>query len=145
MLHLEEITPDNWRENLRVAKAQENYVASPAVLLARAYAYRNERSFACMIYDDDTPVGMALYYDCDELKAYDFNQFFIDERYQGRGFGKQAASMILERMEQDGKYDEIVLCYIDGNNVARDMYGKLGFFDTGEADEDEIIMRKKLR
>lgn len=145
MIHLEEITPDNWRENLWVAEAQKHYVASRTVLLARAYAYRNERSFACRIYDDDTPVGMALYYDCDELKAYDFSQLFIDERYQGRGFGKQAASMVLERMEQDGKYDEVVLCYIEGNDVARNMYEKLGFFDTGEADEDEIIMKKKLR
>lgn len=145
MIHFEEITPNNWRENLRVAEAQKHYVASPTVLLARAYAFRNERSYACMIYDDDTPVGMALYYDCDEMNAYDFSQLFIDERYQGRGLGKQAASMILDRMMQDGKYDEVVLCYIEGNDVARDMYEKLGFFDTGEADEDEIIMKKKLR
>ena len=145
MIRLEEITPDNWRENLKVSEEQKRYVANSTVLLARAYAYRNERSFACMIYNDATPIGMALYYDCDELKSYDFSQLFIDERYQGRGYGKQAASMILDRMRQDGRYDEVTLCYIEGNDVARDMYEKLGFFHTGEADEDEIIMKCRLK
>lgn len=52
MIHLEDITPDNWREDLKVAEEQKRYVSNSAVLLARAYAYRNERSHACMIYEE---------------------------------------------------------------------------------------------
>ena len=48
-------------------------------------------------------------------------------------------------MERDGKYDKAVLCYIDGNEAARNMYEKLGFHLTGERDGNEIIMEKKLR
>ena len=144
MIHLEDVTPDNWREELKVSKEQERYVSDDMKILARAYAFRNQRSYACIICNDDEPVGMALYYDCDELQAYDFSQLFIDERYQGRGFGKEAAKLILDRMKRDGKYSEVVLCYIEGNEAAKEMYEKLGFYHTGEADEDEIVMRIKL-
>ena len=144
MIHLEEITPDNWREELKVSKEQERYVSDAMKILARAYAFRNQRSYACIIYEEGKPIGMALYYDCDESQAYDFSQLFIDETYQGRGYGKMAAKLILDRMRKDGKYSEVVLCYIEGNKAAKEMYEKLGFYHTGEADEDEIVMRKKL-
>lgn len=70
MIHLEPITEDNWGEALSVSEEQKHYVASPMVLLARAYAYRDSRSCACMICRDETPVGMALYYGCPERNAY---------------------------------------------------------------------------
>ena len=88
---------------------------------------------------------MALYYDCEELSAYDFSQLFIDARYQGRGFGLEASRQILKEMEQDGKYDKAVLCYIDGNDAAKNLYETLGFRLTGERDEEEIIMEKIFR
>lgn len=142
MIRLETVGPENWREDLRVSEAQKRFVSDAMKLLARAYAYREHRSCAYIIYDGDIPVGMALYYDCDELCAFDFSQLFIDERYQGRGFGMKAAQQILELMRSDGKYDKVVLCYIDGNEAAKRMYEKLGFYLTGERDEDEILMEK---
>ncbi len=144
MIGLETITSDNWRLELHVSAEQKGFVAERATLLARAYAYRESRSNAFVIYNDDTPVGMALYYDCEELRAYDFSQLFIDERYQGKGYGLEASRQILEMMKRDGKYDKVVLCFIDGNKAAEKMYEKLGFRLTSERDEDEIIMEKYL-
>lgn len=143
MIRLEDIGPDNWRLDLHVREDQKEFAASRAVMLARAYAYRNSRSRAFVIYNDETPIGMALYYDTEN--AYDFSQFFIDERYQGNGFGYQAAEMVMNEMRKDGVYDRVVLCYIDGNEAAKQLYLKLGFHHTGEADGDEIIMEKLLR
>lgn len=145
MICLRTVDPDNWRLGLKVSEAQKGFVADTATLLARAYAYRESRSNAYVIYDDDVPVGMALYYDCDALQAFDFSQIFIDERYQGKGFGTEAARQIIHMMESDGKYDKVVLCYIDGNEAAKNMYEKLGFYLTGECDDDEIIMEKTLK
>lgn len=144
MIRLVTIDPDNWRLGLKVSEAQKRFVSDSAGLLARAYAYRKNRSNAYVIYNDTLPVGMALYYDCYEINAYDFSQLFIDERYQGNGFGIEAARRILEIMKSDGKYNKVVLCYIDGNEAAKNMYEKLGFHLTGECDEDEIIMEKIL-
>lgn len=144
MIRLETINPDNWRIGLRVSEAQRNFVSDDMRLLARAYAYRENRSNAFVIYHDAIPVGMALYYDCDELNAFDFSQLFIDERYQGKGYGTEAAKQILDRMKHDSKFDKVVLCYIEGNEAAKRMYEKLGFHLTGERDEDEIVMEKML-
>lgn len=141
MVRLEKITPDNWRLGLKVAKEQENYVSNDFRMLARAYAYREYRSKAFVIYNDETPVGMAMYYDCDELDAYDFSQLFIDERYQGNGYGYLAASQIINMMKSDRKFSRVILCYIEGNEAARNMYEKIGFYHTGEIDGDEIIMQ----
>ncbi len=144
MLHLEDITEDNWRLGLSVSDEQKDYVSSPMKLLARAYAYRNSGSFACVIYNGCEPVGMALYYDCPELDAYIFSQLFIDKRYQGRGYGKAAARLILDRMKSEGKFGKAVLCYTKGNDVAKALYESLGFYHTGKSDGDEIIMELPL-
>ena len=143
MVRLEEINPDNWRLGLDVRDDQKEFVASSVVLLARAYAYRNSRSNAFVIYNDDTPVGMALYYDTENV--YNFSQLFIDERYQGRGFGYKAAEMIIQKMKDDGVFDKVVLCYVEGNEAAMRLYLKLGFVHTGEVDEGEVVMEKVLR
>ena len=145
MLRLESVDPGNWRLGQKVSESQKRFVSDDMRLLARAYAYRDSRSNAYVIYDDYVPVGMALYYDCDEQKAFDFSQIFIDERYQGKGFGTEAAQQILKIMESDGKYDKVILCYIDGNEAAKNMYEKLGFYPTVESDGDEIIMEKIMK
>lgn len=144
MIRLEIITPNNWRIGLKVSEMQKKFVSNDMKLLARAYAYRENRSKAFIIYNDDIPVGMALYYDCEEIKAFDFSQLFIDERYQGKGFGIEAARQIIEMMKNDGKYDKVVLCYIDGNEAAKNLYTKLGFYPNGDFDENEIVMERKL-
>ena len=145
MIHSETIDPDNRRTDLKVREDQRYFVAERAVSLARAYAYRDSRSRAFIIYNDEEPVGMALYYDLDEEEEYDFSQFFIDERYQGNGYGYEVASLILQMMKDDGRYDKVVLCYIEGDEPARKLYEKLGFRHTGEQYEDEIIMEMYLR
>lgn len=144
MVHLEPINAENWREELSVSEGQRRYVSDPMRLLARAYAYRENRSRAFLILDDETPVGMTLFYDCPALDAYDFSQLFIDQRYQGRGLGEAAARLVLDRMRRERTYEKAVLCYIEGNEPARRLYEKLGFSPTGEQDGDEIVMERPL-
>ena len=143
MIYLVDIDPGNWRLDLKVAESQKNYVASSAVMLARAYAYREQRSRAFVIYDDETPVGMGMYHDCPDLDAFDLSQIFIDERYQRKGYGKAATKLVLDAMKQDGKYSKAILCYIEGNNAAKDLYESFGFVEI-DRDEDEIIMELTL-
>ena len=140
MIHLEEINSSNWRIKLKVSEEQKAFVSDTNGIMARAYAYRANRSQVKMIYNDEVPIGILLFYDCDELGGYDFSQILIDERYQGKGYGSQAAELVIDWMRSDKKYDKVYLCYIEGNESARKMYEKLGFQHTGERDEDEIIM-----
>lgn len=73
MIRLEDVNPDNWRLSLRVRDDQKAFVANSTVMLARAFAYRNSRSRAVVIYNDEAPIGMALYYDFED--AYNFSHF----------------------------------------------------------------------
>ena len=143
-VRLEEITPDNWRTGLQVREDQKRYVSDAPGILARAYAYRESRSRARLIYADDKPVGMLLYYDLEQLGSYDLSQFFIDRNFQGKGYGEQAMRLALEEMRRDGRYPGVDLCYIEGDEAARRLYEKLGFHPTGEVDEDEIVMHLDL-
>ena len=143
-MHLTDIGPDNWRLELAVSETQRTFVSDRTRLLARAYAYRDQRSRAFLLCEGEQPVGMGLYYDLPELQCYDLGQMFIDERYQGRGYGKAAVRAILEALKADGRYDKVVLCYIEGNEAAKRLYEQFGFEETGR-DEDEIIMELRLR
>jgi diamine N-acetyltransferase len=143
MIHLVEIGPDNWRLGLQVAEDQRRFVSDEFRLLARAYAYREQRSRAFLVYDDRMPVGMGLYHDIPEMECYDFSQLFIDARYQGRGYGAMATRLVLDEMKRDGRYRRVILCYIEGNDAARKLYEQFGFVET-DRDEDEIIMELSL-
>ena len=143
MIRLEDIDAGNWRIPLSVSKDQEQYVASTTTILARAYAYREQRSRAFVIYDNETPVGMVLYHDEDSLDAYIFSEILIDERFQGKGYGTAATKLVLDRMKEDGRYHKVVLCYIEGNDAAKKLYEQFSFVET-DRDEDEIIMELDL-
>lgn len=139
MIKLEAVNSENWRTPLKVSEEQKEFVADKTVLLARAYAYREYRSRAFFILNDKTYVGMGLFYDCPERDTYIFSQLFIDEKFQGQGFGKTAAKIVLEEMKKDGKYKKVALCYVEGSTAAKKLYEDLGFSETGR-DEDEIEM-----
>ena len=143
MIYLVDVDPGNWRLGLKVSETQKNYVSDAYAMLARAYAYREQRSRAFVIYNDDIPVGMGMYHDCPDLDAFDLSQIFIDEQYQGKGYGKAATKLVLDAMKQDGTYSKVVLCYIEGNNAAKNLYGSFGFVEI-DRDEDEIIMELVL-
>jgi diamine N-acetyltransferase len=140
MICLEPIGPDNWREELAVREDQKGFVSDPNRILARAYAHRRQRSQAKLILEDETPVGMVMYFDWPEAGQYVFSQLFIDQRYQGRGLGEQAARLTLDELRADGRFEKVCLCYVEGDDPARRLYEKLGFRPTGEVDGDEVIM-----
>ena len=137
---LMDIDEHNWREDLAVEEEQKAFVSDQYRLLARAYAHRNRRAQAKMIYADDTPVGMLLYYDLEECQAYDFSQLFIDRRFQGHGYGRKAVQMVIEQMRRERKYNQVYLCCIEGNTSAYHLYTQLGFRPNGTRDGDEFVM-----
>ena len=47
-------------------------------------------------------------------------------------------------MKEDGRFERVVLCYVEGDTAAKKLYEKLGFTPTGEVEEDEVVMALKL-
>lgn len=85
-----------------------------------------------------------MYYDLDEFNSYNLSQFFIDTRYQHNGFGLEASKQLLRLMKEDGKFNKVTLCYVEGNEAAKNLYEKLGFVYTGDCEDGEIVMEKIL-
>lgn len=143
-LTLRMIDPENWRIRLSVREDQRHHVSDQWRILARAYAYRERHSQALYVSLDDTPIGMLLYHDGVADDCYDLSQFFIDQRWQGRGYGYAAMRLLLDALRRDGRYDRVELCYCAGDEPARRLYEKCGFTPTGVVDEGEIIMALNL-
>lgn len=143
-LSLTPIDGGNWRIPLSVRDDQKHFVSDPMRLLARACALREQRSVALHIALNGTPIGMLMYHDWEDGECYVLSQFFIDQRWQGRGYGYAAMQLLLDEFRRDGRYRKVDLCYCEGDEAAMRLYKKCGFTHTGEVDEGEVIMRLEL-
>lgn len=128
--------------NLKLGKGQEKFVSHPIRSLAQAYVYYNQCTpFA--IYKDNVVIGYVMViYDYDE-ENYNIWHMMIDEKYQNKGYGTKAVELCLDYIKTQpfGKSNVVILtCNID-NLSAIHIYEKLGFADTGERDDDEMVMK----
>lgn len=160
MLRLETVNGKNVWDilKLRVAKMQENYVASNEASIVEAYTAitGNGCAFPFGIYKNDTPIGFLMigfgtddYWDDAPPVAvgnYNLWRLMIDEKYQNKGYGREAVKLALEfiRSLPCGKADYCWLSYEPANDVARHLYHSCGFVETGEKDGNELIAVLKL-
>ena len=139
MINLTEITEENWLEvgALSLDDRQKKFLASPVGILARAYVYRNCNAKVHVIRNDDTVIGVALVREfTDEPLGYELQQFMIDKRFQGKGYGTEALRLILDDLRAEGHYDHVEVCVKMDDAEAIHLYKKLGFVDSGYIDED---------
>lgn len=144
-VRLEEITPQNFKEciNLKVAPAQENFVASNLMSIAQSKIYPTYNVFA--VYVADEIIGFTMFgLDTDDHKYY-LGRLMIDERHQGKGHGKAAVLEVVERLKKVEDCNEIFLSFVAENVKAEWLYKSVGFERTGEISADgEVVMRFDL-
>lgn len=145
-VRLEEINPQNFREcvNLKVADWQTTFVASNVMSIAQSkIVYPNANTLA--VYAGDEMVGFVMFgFDAEDRKYY-LGRLMIDEKYQGKGYGRAATLEVIERFEQMEGCREIYLSFEPENVNAEKLYQSIGFARTGETNEyGEIMMRYKI-
>jgi diamine N-acetyltransferase len=69
----------------------------------------------------------------------------IDAAAQGRGIGRAALEAMIARLAADPECHEVALSYDPENEVARRLYAGLGFVETGEMEDDELVARRSIR
>ena len=147
-IELIDLTEENMRQcfEMRVASNQKQYIASNED--SWKTAKENEkvvRPFA--IYCDGKMVGFTMFAFDEEYRdpndRYWLWRFMIDENLQGKGYGTVALQVIIQYFKNHGA-NNVRLSTKETNVTALSMYRKAGFCDTGEMNDEEIVLELYL-
>ena len=139
MIHLVDIDETNFfaARALTLREDQRRFLDSPLGIIARGFVYRDQQARVLAVDDEGEVVGLLLVKDMDEDPAcYDLQQFMIDSRFQGRGYGKAALGLLLDDLRRERKYDTVEVCVHRDNIAALALFTGAGFRDTGYVDPD---------
>lgn len=119
---------------LTVAEDQTLFVADNTRSLVEA-AYE-DGLYTLGIYADGVMVGFVLY-DYDEtIPGWSMSRFMIGKQFQGKGYGKAAATEFLDYFKAHYRADKIYISVSLENTVARKMYSEIGFRELQETEYD---------
>ena len=150
IVSLREITADTVIAIIRlsVSEAQKGFVAPNAVSLAQAL-FAPEAWFRA-IYCGDEPAGFVMLYDESlrpeppERPKIGVWRFMVDQRYQGRGIGRDALRQVIAQVRARGLFDTLELSYVPGDGSPEAFYRSLGFQSTGRIDDGEVVLELRL-
>lgn len=136
----EPIAEANWRATLTlgVRPDQQRFVAEhvpiAAIVLAKAFIRPGGKIWQpYAIYADGALIGLiALAFTHDSSDDYWIYHFFIDQRYQGRGYGRRALMAFLQAVpDAHPECQAILLTVHPENHIAQRLYTGAGFQPTG--------------
>ena len=142
-LTLQPVGRENWRAvaQLKVAPQQAVFVADPCYYLALCTYEAVWHPLAITLGEE--VIGFCMWgIDPADASCW-LGGLLIDERYQGRGYGKDAVQAALAMLAEHG-HRAFALSYQPSNSVAKQLYESLGFRETGEAEDDEVVARYAL-
>ena len=133
---LRDITGDNYFQvlELKISPEQEaaKFVAPVVRSLADAWYYRDEGiTYPKAIYAKEDLVGFIMYDLDPESQQVFIWRFLIDQRYQGKGYGRQTIEAVLAMAKEQAQITKVVADYVDGNEPMKKILLDLGFEETG--------------
>lgn len=140
-MELRAITEQNYQKilDLSTGAGQEEFVAQNVRSLAHAWVFqKTARPYA--LYEGEEPVGFIMLDWRPEEKTAEIWRLMIDYRHQGKGYGRRAMELALEKIRRAELFDRVQLYYVPGNEKARALYHSLGFGETGSTLDGEIQM-----
>jgi diamine N-acetyltransferase len=139
---LVDITKDNWKKVIFLTTNTENrhtlseeFVASNAYSILESF-YEDQWNIKAIQHEGKL-IGFTMYGLCEERNFYELCRFMIDRKYQDKGYGTQALSLIVEEIKNKYSCNEIYLSTEPENVKAKHVYEKFGFVSTGEIWYDE--------
>ena len=136
------VTPANWRyvAGLRVAPDQRAFVAEPAYYLALC-CYSEVGWSPLAICAGAAVVGFLMWaVDADDGACW-LGGILVDAEHQGKGIGTAAVRGTIELLGREHGHRDFALSYLPENTRAKDVYRRLGFVETGEREDDEVVAR----
>ena len=145
MINLRDITKKNLFSiiDLNVREDQKDQVASNSVSIAQAH-YSKSAWFKG-IFNNNIAVGFVMLDLIKEENKCFLWRFMIDEKHQGKGYGKLALNQVIDWVRSLEAFEEIRTSYVPTKNGADGFYEKFGFIETGKLeDSNEIGMEYSL-
>lgn len=157
-MEFRKITFENFSvcKKLSAGENSEKFVGPIVNSIALAYVALDNNAFTPMpfaIYKDGLMVGfiMITYIRKDQDEELDENiygvwGFMIDEKHQGKGYGKEAFLKAIEYIKTKPKGPAVscFLSYVPGNEKAEGLYKSVGFMATGVVEHGEIQMKLSI-
>ena len=138
---LRPVDQENWRDvaRLKVSEAQRDFVAEPAYYLALC-AYGNDWQPLAICLDEQV-IGFMMWATDPADGSCWLGGIIIDESMQNRGYGSQAVQAAINLLHEQHGYTNFALSYQPANLVGKHVYAKLGFVETEEWEDDEVVAR----
>lgn len=121
---------------------QSSFVAPNAYSLAQAMFAPS--AWYRAVYAGKVPVGFIMLDDDVDKQEYSLWRFMIAPPFQGKGFGASAIALLVDYVKTRPGATELLLGYIDHEQGPGEFYRRLGFTETGEVEDGEVIMRLDL-
>ena len=153
-VELREVTQANWQEALRLAVSPDQqrfiseYAPIVAVALAKAYLHLGGATWMpYAIYAGTTMVGFVeLAYESGTSDQYWIFHYFIDHRYQRRGYGQAALLRFIERVKREHPTCQLLQLVVHPeNHRAQRLYSAAGFRPSGTERWGEPVYQLVVR
>lgn len=141
---LAEVSADNWRDaaSLDVRDDQRDFVAPVTRYLAMC-AYDDGPWRPLVVERDGRVVAFAMEAVDPVDDAYWIGGLVVDADLQRQGIGRATVEALLARARAQGR-PSAALSYDPANTAARRLYAALGFSETGETEDTELVARLTL-
>jgi len=136
-----DVTADTWRAcaDLEVSDQQRAFVAPVTRYLCLCHYGGVWRPLA--VTSGGETVGFVMWaVDPDDESGW-IGGLVIGREHQRRGYGRAAVAALLERLRREQGCSSAALSYAAENAPARALYSSLGFAETGEREDDELVAR----
>ena len=145
-IHLKSINKSNWEEAIRlsVKAEQRKFIASNLYSIAEVQFLDN--FYAKGIYVGNKMIGFTMFGIDPDDNNYWIYRLMIDEKFQGKGIGKQAIYLVIEEVRQNNNTNIplIMIGYHPENLTAKLVYKKAGFIETGISSWGEQLAKYSL-
>lgn len=148
-MKLIDVTRENWEKVIFLTTnvdnrhtIEEEFVASNAYSIIESF-YEGQWITKTIEHDGEL-IGFTMYGLCEERNFYEISRVMIDRKFQGKGYGTQALSLIVEEMKKQFGCNEIYLSTEPDNARGKHVYEKFGFVSMGEILDDEELYVLKL-
>lgn len=132
----------NWRAcaDLELAPDQGDYVWTNALILAEAGLIPGARSLA--VATRGRIVGLIVL--TPHENGVEIHKFMVAHNEQKKGYGTRALQRMIELQRIERHFGKIYISFEFWNDVARKVYLRVGFADTGIRNGTEVVLSLEL-